>query len=263
MARLMTYNIRNGGDGGRLADVAAVVAAQQPDLLALQELRGFNRDAGRLMREFARAVAMRPFLARSWFGQPVAVLVGQSARVLAAGPIHRPFHHAAMRVVVGTDRGPLTVIGTHLYPYSPRRRRWEARWLARYADPDALVVLMGDLNSLDPATDHADRLAALPDRYRSRHVTRGRVDTSVIGGLVDAGFVDLYRYRTGGRDYTAPTTAGGGAEFDRMRLDYILATGPAADLARRWQVIDGGAAEHASDHYPVIADLALRVREGV
>ncbi|HLL65797.1 MAG TPA: endonuclease/exonuclease/phosphatase family protein [Micromonosporaceae bacterium] len=256
----MTYNIRTGGSGGRRSDIAAVITGQQPDVLALQELRGFDQSGGRLLRAFAVEIGMRPFLAGSWFGQPVAVLVRESARVLAAAPLRRPFHHAAMRVVVATDLGPLTVIGTHLWPYSPRRRRLEARWLAAHADPAAMVVLMGDLNSLDPGTDHTDQLRNLPLRFRSRHMVRGRIDTTVIERLTDAGFVDLSRLRAGGREYTAPTAGFDGAEFHRMRLDYIMATRAAADLAVSWRVVDDGdgPVDRASDHYPVLAELSVR-----
>jgi exodeoxyribonuclease-3 len=209
---------------------------------------------------------MRAFLTRSWCGgQPVAILVRNGSAVTAAGHVRRPFHHAAAEVTVDTDRGPLTVIGTHLYPFSGGRRLREARWLAARADPQRMVLLMGDLNSLDPWTVHADRLHALPPRHRSRHLLRaGGVDTRAVQALADAGFVDLYR-RAGSEpaalDYTAPTEHGGGHEFSRMRLDYILGTQPVARLVRTCRVISGGESETASDHYPVVADIDLTIGE--
>jgi exodeoxyribonuclease III len=265
---VMTYNIKNGGRPGRLDAVIRVITGIGPDILALQELEGFDRDGGRLMRRVTEATGMRAFLAGSWFGQPVAVLVGPVADVMSGGRVRRPFHHAAARVTVRTDRGPLTIIGTHLYPLSGWRRLWEARWLAALADPHRQVLLMGDLNSLDPWTDHAERLRRLAPRYRSRHLRRGgRVDTRAVRTLADAGFVDLChraaRQRAdrghdgGDRDYTAPTEHGNGEEFSRMRLDYILGTEPVARLARDCRVVSGGERETASDHYPVVAEFDL------
>jgi exodeoxyribonuclease III len=160
---VMTYNIKTGG-GERLDAITRVIAKQRPDILALQELRAFDRDGGRLMRRLTDRIGMHPFLARSWFAQPVAVLVREPAWVVSATPVRRPFHHAAERVVLNTNRGRLTVTGAHLYPYSGWRRQWEARWLAAHANRARLALVMGDLNTLDPWTDHTERLRRTPDR---------------------------------------------------------------------------------------------------
>jgi exodeoxyribonuclease III len=262
--RMLTYNIKTGGqdraDDRRLEQVIRVIDGQRPDVLALQELRDFTR-RGRLQR-VAEAVGMRAFLARSAFGQPVAVFVRPPGRLVQATPIRRPFHHAAARVVVDTDRGPLTIIGTHLNPYSGTWRLREARWLigqARSRADDPMAVLMGDLNSLDPWSDHAERIRRLPERHRGRHVLAGNpvaVDTRVLAALARAGFVDLFRHAGSGKDYTAPTALGGD-EFSGMRLDYILGTSSVAGLTRGCRVVDGGETELASDHYPVLAEIDL------
>jgi exodeoxyribonuclease-3 len=257
--RVMTYNIKTGGADGRLPAITAVVRREAPDVLACQELRGFDRRGGRRMRELAGAWGLMPFLARSWFGQPVAVLVRPPAVVEARSAVRWRLHHAAAAVTVRTDRGPLTVVSAHLNPFSAHRRLREARWLAgRFAGP-AMVLLAGDLNALDPATGHADRLARLPEIYRRRHVDRrGRPDTRAVAALQAAGFVDLWLGRGLQDDgLTAPTTRGGGREFSGMRLDYLLGTPAVAALVRDVRVVRGAESEHASDHYPVVAELDL------
>lgn len=261
MLRVMTYNIRTGGrdgpDPSRLDRIVEVIAEQRPDLLALQELRDFRRD-GR-MAAVAGALGMRAYLAREWFGQPVAVLVRPPGRVLRAAPVRRPFHHAAQRVVVATDAGPLTVIGTHLQPYAGGRRLREAGWLAAASRMNGLGLLMGDLNTLDPWVGHDERVRRLPAEYRRRHLRPGgsTVDTRAVAALDRAGYVDLFRLVGAGAPETAPTRHLGGAEFAGMRLDYVLATPAAAGLARRCVVVRGGTADRASDHYPVLAELDL------
>jgi endonuclease/exonuclease/phosphatase family metal-dependent hydrolase len=279
----MTYNIRNGGvdrgtgpDADRLDLLARVIRDQRPDLLALQELRDFDRD-GRLAR-FAERVGMSGRLARSWVGQPVAVLVRPPARVISARPVRRPFHHAALRLVVETDRGPLTVVGTHLRPYSGGWRRWEAGWLAAAAGGPAgrLALVLGDLNSLAPpagdgpapaagetpaaAREQAERVHRLAPQYRSRHLRADgvTVDTRAIARLYDAGFVDLFRRAgAGGVGLTVPTGLAG-AEFSAgLRVDYLLGTPAVADRALGCQVVRDGGADRASDHYPLVAELDL------
>ena len=262
MLRVMTWNIRTGGrdrDGTDRRDrMVSVVTAQRPDVLALQELRGLDRTLGGL----AERTGLVPYLARSCFGQPVAVLVRPSLRVLAAGRVRRPFHHAAALVRVATGAGPLTVFSTHLNPWSGARRRIEAGWLAaavRRAGGE-LALLAGDLNTLEPAVDHTARLAGLAAAYRRRHLRRdGRtVDTRAVARLLDGGLVDLWP-RSGGDGpggLTVPT-GHGGAEFAGMRLDYLLATPPLADRLVAVRVIRDAAADTASDHYPVLAELDL------
>jgi exodeoxyribonuclease III len=261
--RLMTWNVKTGGvdRGGRdrLPAIAAVIGRERPDILALQELRDFDRYGGRRMRELADTIGMTAHLAGSIFGQPVAALVRSPLRIAGRAAVRWRLHHAAAVVVVPTDAGPLTVVSTHLDPVSPDRRMREAGWLAaRYSSRAGLVVLAGDLNGLDPGGDHADELARLPAGYRRRHLAAdGTADTRAIAAFAARGFADLWPAVGKGDGRTAPTTAGGGAEFSGMRLDYVLATAALAGRARGGYVVRGGDAEHASDHYPLVMDLDL------
>jgi exodeoxyribonuclease III len=256
--RVMTWNIKSGG-AGRFGAIASVIEHEFPHVLALQELHGFDTRGGRRLVELADDIGMTPYLARSAFGQPVAVLVRPPLRIARHAAVRWRLHHAAAVAIVPTGRGPLTVVSTHLNPFSPERRMREARWLAaRYRSARRMVVLAGDLNALDPGTDHAGEVARLPALYRRRHTdAAGAVDTRAIAAFAAAGFVDLWPRVGTGDGRTAPTSEGGGAEFSGMRLDYVLATAPAAHLARVGHVARGGPAEHASDHYPVVIDFDL------
>ncbi|GAA0798761.1 endonuclease/exonuclease/phosphatase family protein [Spirilliplanes yamanashiensis] len=255
--RVMTWNIKTGG-GTRLPAITSVLREAAPDLLALQELRDFHR--GTALAELSGALGMDAVLARSAFGQPVAVLVRRPAAILRRRTVRWRLHHAAASATVRTSGGDLTLVSTHLNPFNPRRRAREATWLAAtVARPRGLLVLAGDLNALAPGADHTDRLARLPALYRRRHLTAGGdPDTSTIAALTAAGFTDLWP--AGADDaagLTAPTTRGGGREFSGMRLDYLLATPAVAAARRGCAVLRGGDTEHASDHYPVVADLDL------
>ncbi|MEV4702188.1 endonuclease/exonuclease/phosphatase family protein [Actinoplanes sp. NPDC049316] len=256
---LLTWNIKTGGGGGRLDGIVALLARRRPDVVALQELRDFQRHDGQRMREVAAALGMEPFLAPSVFGQPVAVLVRPPLTIAGRSAVRWRLHHAAAAVTVPTGAGPLTVVSTHLNPFRAYRRLREARWLAhRYRGP--LTVITGDLNSLDPHTAHSERLARLPALYRRRHLGRdGRPDTRAIAAFAEAGFVDLWRSAGSGDGLTVPTTRGGGHEFSNagMRLDYLLARPELASRARDARVVRGDEAEWASDHYPLRVELDL------
>jgi endonuclease/exonuclease/phosphatase family metal-dependent hydrolase len=187
----------------------------------------------------------------------------------------------------GGGGGPLTVLGAHLCPYSGARRLREARRLARVADAARPVLLLGDLNSLDPWTDHTATLARLPRRYRARHLRRGwsgdtaagdtpaaeapagnapagnapAVDTRAVAALERAGLTDLYRLAGSGPPATAPTGYAG-AEFSGMRLDYALGSRSLAPAVRDCHAVTGGAAHTASDHYPIVVTMDLRAGPG-
>nr|BFE61932.1 hypothetical protein GCM10020063_064580 [Dactylosporangium thailandense] len=244
---LMTYNIKLGG-AGRLEQIGRVIAAQSPDVVAVQELRG-EPDLGAL-------TGMRPVVARSWRGQPVGLLVARHLRVLGAGRIARPFFHAAAWVRVATPLGPLTLVSAHLCPYWGRVRLAEAGWLAAFLRRRGEGVLLGDLNTLDPWDSHEARLSALAPQYRRRHLVRGRPDVRATALLARRGLVDLFRRCGSGAGWTVPTSGGGGAEFTRMRLDYLWATPASAARFTECRVVTGAAAESGSDHYPVVARAA-------
>ncbi|MEU7869257.1 endonuclease/exonuclease/phosphatase family protein [Dactylosporangium sp. NPDC049140] len=244
---LMTYNIRNGGTG-RLPAIGRVIAGQAPDVVALQELRG-EPALGAL-------TGMRQIVARSWRGQPVGLLVSRRLRVLGAGRVPRPFFHAAAWVRVATPLGPLTLVSAHLFPYWGSVRRAEAGWLAGFLRRQGEGVLLGDLNTLDPWGEHAARLEELPLRYRRRHLDRGKPDVRATALLARRGLVDLFLRCGHGQAWTVPTTGVGGAEFTRLRLDYLWATPGGAARFSDCRVVTGGEAESGSDHYPLVARAA-------
>jgi exodeoxyribonuclease-3 len=254
--KVLTWNIKTGG-GTRTAAILTVLRRERPDLLALQELRDFDRHGHKRIHEVAEVLGMTAHLAPSAFGQPVAILARPPLRLTRTRAVRWRLHHAAASAMVATDAGPLTVVSTHLNPFSPYRRMREARWLAaRYASRRRLVLLAGDLNALDAGTDHTATLSELAGLYRRRHLAAdGTPDTRAMAAFLAAGFTDLWR--GDGEPHTAPTTQGGGREFSGMRIDYLLASAPLAARAHGARVIRGDETEYASDHYPVAVELDL------
>ncbi|HWS38347.1 MAG TPA: endonuclease/exonuclease/phosphatase family protein [Actinoplanes sp.] len=291
--RLMTWNIKHGG-GDRLPAIIQVIRDQRPDILCLQELLNHRRSSRRRLQELAGATGMTAHTAPSALAQPVAVLVRSSLEILHRSSVTWRLHHAAAEVVVRTEVGPLTVVSTHLNPFSPYRRYREARWLAarhrkarwpaaghgetrqpvaghgethrpaaghgvagRPRTAGGLVVIAGDMNGLDPRGDHEQELAALPSLYRQRHLAPdGTADTRAIAAFHEEGYTDLWHTVGEGDGRTVPTDYAG-REFGAVRLDYMMASPALAARAERlWSVRDETTAT-ASDHYPVRADVDL------
>jgi exodeoxyribonuclease-3 len=255
--RLMTWNIKNGG-GDRLPEIIRVIRREQPDVLCLQELQHFQRYGQRRLREVSESTGMTAHLARSVLAQPVAVLVRPPLRIVHRTSVSWRLHHAAAVAVVETPAGPLTAVSAHLNPFSPYRRYREARWLAaRYGGAGRMVLVAGDMNGLDPDGDHVATLDAVHSLYRKRHTgPDGSPDTRAVAAFRQAGFTDLWQAVGEGDGRTVPTGFAG-REFGAMRLDYLLAGAPLAARAERSWVVRDEVTGHASDHYPVRADIDI------
>jgi len=161
---VMTYNVHHGvGLDGRLSleRIAAVIAAQDPDIVALQELDVARRRTGRVDQPARLAELLRM---QHHFHPTVEVAREQyGTAVLSRWPMHKirsgllPTLHgrrlenrAAIWVVVEVDGHPVQVVSTHLgLLRAERRLQAEALlgpdWLS-HPDCAAPRLLCGDLN---------------------------------------------------------------------------------------------------------------------
>jgi endonuclease/exonuclease/phosphatase family metal-dependent hydrolase len=242
--RCLTYNIRHArGLDGRIAPerIAAVVAACEADIVALQEV-----DCGRVRTggldqaaEIARILGMRHHfhpaleLAGERYGD--AILTRLPSRLVKAGPLpghpRRPYLEARGALWVEVEAGVqrLQVINTHL-GLSGRERIVQAEallgpdWLGSPACR-APLVLLGDLNATPLSRAYRRLAARLTD---ARHLA---ADPAGAGRA------------------TFPT------RWPALRLDHVF-VGAGVGVARL-RVIRGGLARIASDHLPLLAEIEI------
>jgi endonuclease/exonuclease/phosphatase family metal-dependent hydrolase len=245
MVRLLTYNVHRCVGTDRRLDVgrvAEVIAAQSPDIVALQEL-----DVGRARTggvDQAHRIAQRLGMAfhfnaafkveEEQFGD--AILTVLPERLVKAGPI--PGHpripqlepRGAVWVEIETADGVLSVINTHL-GLVPREQRIQAAALAggdwaRGAAPGAPLVLVGDMNA-------TPRSAA----YRI-----------LAAGLAEARRAAPFSHRAP----TFPST------FPVLAIDHVFASETVVIDAVRTPL--DPLSRLASDHLPLVVDLSLARR---
>lgn len=239
----MTYNIRAclGMDGVRSIDrVAAVISAERPDVVALQEVDlkrsrsgGVDQAAAIAERTDMHWVAGASMEQEGWYGNAVLSRVPIVPVLHDALPQHgrgEPRSAMWVRIELPAPLGEVDLINTHLSFRWRERMRQIADllgegWLAsgRAGKDGGKLILCGDLNcSLGSWT--CRRLAGSPLRLRDVHTvlkTRSRA--------------------------TWPTRR------PWRRLDHILVS--RALGVRAAGVHRSAAARLASDHYPVIADV--------
>ncbi|MFI5895906.1 endonuclease/exonuclease/phosphatase family protein [Actinoplanes sp. NPDC051513] len=214
-----------------------MIRRESPDLVALQELRGFDR---RRIATLADSLGMTAHLAPSVFGQAVAVLARPPLLPRRRESVTWRLHHAAAAVTVG----PLTVVSTHLNANSGYRRMREATWLAHRFARRGLVLIAGDMNALSG-------FVSTPST--GRFSVGSRSDPRAIAAFEKAGLVDLWTVAGAGSGLTVPTEVGD--PFDPMRLDYVFGTPAVAEAVREVRVLRGGEIEYASDHRPVLVEF--------
>lgn len=250
--RLMTYNILDGGQE-RLPVLLEVIRAAAPDVLALQECRGFE-DAELLARCEAE-LGMRALLALGNSDNHVALLA-RDATWRAQRVLREGMAHAAAIATLELRGETIAVAAVHLDAYDALARCAEIERIIPELPRGLPAAVMGDFNAVSPHDVGRMHPADWPERYRTRHnVTDAAIDTRALAAIEAAGFVDLAASCTPAPAFTRPTQLVGDRDVPALRLDYLFATPQLARRLERVLVIDDARTQRASDHLPVLADI--------
>ena len=263
--RVMAYNLFEGGfgGGGRQLDlIASVLRAARPDVLALCEAHGLEDP--RRFTDFAAAVGLRGIVAPAASGFHLALMARPPHSVVAFAAADvgglNPVGAGCVRV---RGLGDLDVIVAHLDYRSALARQHEVESICGAISSDRPCLVLGDLNALSHRDELTRRdLLALPLHHVERHVDEvGDVQCGATRRLEAAGFVDAWKAihpdSPAADGWTVPTALPMPPHFGGMRIDYVFAS---AMLAPRLLACDPwreSPAERASDHYPVVAQVAL------
>ena len=252
--RLVSYNILDGGEG-RAEALAEVIEAQRPDIVALVEADSaavVERIAGRLKMEFVMAAGRRhgaAILAR-W---PILESVNHSL-------LHEEFSDCVLEATLGAPLGvEWTLAAVHLHPRArvedeERRIREIDRILELFAvhrKENRPHVLAGDFNANSPIQ------TIEPDKCKPRTrediaANGGELPRAAIQKLLDAGYIDSLQALHGS---AAGRMGSFTTQHPGQRVDYIFTHGIGPERLTEARIEQGRAAEFASDHFPVIAEI--------
>ena len=242
--RILSYNIRHGGTG-REGKLATVIQAAKPDVVVLQEAT-----RPRVVEALAHDTGLPHWGSRR----------GDSLGYLSRVPLDhvqwrkpRVSRHAFIEIVPAG--GEWRIVGVHLSAvhaaWTEHRRRYELRalLLAIQQHQHGPHVLVGDFNTLAPG-ELLD-FTRLPPRLRTLvWLSGGRVRFRTIQGVLDAGYIDAFRWLQPDLiGYTFPTSD------PHVRLDYLFVPKPCIERVSRCQVFSANHVLEASDHFPLIAEL--------
>lgn len=274
-ARLVTYNTLTGGidsDGSewRRQQQIEFLASLNADVIALQELRGWDEGGWWRLWALANALGMVPLppvLSTRGRGNHLALLYRpQTIRIedYESDAARGAFYHGLGRARLHIREHPLlTVLFTHLCFLGGAERYAEAQWLTGYGDSyegdPQRVVLLGDLNTIGPH-DVEPEWSRIPANLRSRHChltaggSFGDTDRRAIQLLALAGFHDPFDVL----GEKPPRTVGYWSPAEQVdhRSDFILANWHVVDQIAAATVHDTETTRALSDHLPVVLDLA-------
>ena len=245
MLRLLSYNIRHGGVG-RVEAIAAVSRACRPDVVLLQEAT---------RPDVVRALADETGL--SEHGSHRGRSLGFLSRVPIAKAVwRRPLlsRHAFLELTLADP--DVHLVGVHLSAlhasWTEQRRLMELASLLRTvkARQPGFHVLAGDFNTLAPG-ELLD-VRRLPARLRPLvWLSGGSIRWKTVAAVLAAGYADAWR---------ALNPEGDGSTFPtwgrHLRLDYVFAPAAAIGRIARCEVVNGVETAKASDHHPLLAEIA-------
>jgi endonuclease/exonuclease/phosphatase family metal-dependent hydrolase len=244
MFRILTYNVHRCVGGDRRLDVrrvADVIAAEAPDIVALQEVDvGRARTGGTdQAHDLARRLGMVSRFNAAFqveeeqFGD--AILTARPERLIRAAPlpgyprIPRLEPRGALWVAIDLGAGQeVQVINTHL-GLVPREQQLQAAalagedWLGAKARRDPLILL-GDFNATPRTLVHRTLAGRLDDAHALRGESRTRLATFP-------------------------------ASLPMLRIDHVFVS--AGVRAASLRVVTSALARAASDHLPLVMDFEL------
>jgi exodeoxyribonuclease-3 len=255
--RVATWNVN--GLRARQGLLAHWLAARQPDVVALQELKLTD---DQFPRDELEALGYRAAVhgEKSWNG--VAILARKPLEEVRAG---LPGSDHGARLITARIEG-VSVTSVYCpngksvsHPDFPRKLAFfdalAAHWAANHP-PGEPALLCGDFNLCPAALDSWNEPAFRGTIFHTEE-ERTRFQT-----LLAAGLVDLFRARNPELQAFTWWDYRGGAFHKRegLRIDLVLATQPVLDrvssveIDRDYRKKQGGFI--ASDHAPVIVDLS-------
>lgn len=253
--RLLTYNIREGGTG-RVAELAQVIMAADPDFVALQEARD-----PRVVERIAQLAGFR------FWGSRADHSTGFLSRAPVLSHAWRQFprmRHPMLEVVLAEDLPRVFVVHLRAWfsNWSERHRARELRGvldgiraqLAREHDAFAFHLIAGDFNALAP--DEPFDSSPMPRWIRGMVWLNGRdIARTTIGLIRSSGYVDAWR------TLHADLQAHPGYTFPvwhpHVRLDYVFTPADYASRLVSCEVRRVPKVVHtASDHFPLFVEIA-------
>jgi exodeoxyribonuclease-3 len=251
--RIASYNLFEGAQD-TFPQLIKLAVEEDFDILALQEVNGWQEDDFAKAKDFAKAANM-PYFAFADSNTRFKLATFSKTPILGTDAHSEGFWHAALETQVAYDGAELTIFNTHLNPRSEEDREGEAKKLLGLVDLGKSVLITGDLNSLSSADHYPDGLYYELKKRGISKFGKEAIKLAVTDELVTAGLVDVAA-RLGTAETTVPTDFNTDKNHEvPLRLDYMFATTSLLSTVKDLRVIKSPQTNAISDHYPIVLEL--------
>jgi endonuclease/exonuclease/phosphatase family metal-dependent hydrolase len=269
--RIMTYNIWNGFDWGndatRKANCINLIKSKKPDILALQELCGYDEQQ---LKEDALSWGHQYVQILKTEGYPTALTSNKPIQVKERA-IESFWHGLLHCETYGID-----FFVVHLSPSDSDIRLDEARQITKKIKElnNDFYIILGDFNAQSPidaswVEKNQDLKAKYTPTKKEKHANLrlGEFDYAVISEFLACPSVDVCLGKINLQEgYTFPTPALLGKYNNtsqtivqnRVRIDYILASPALAKYCREATIFNQKETHMLSDHYPILAEFIIK-----
>lgn len=268
--KVISYNIWNGFEWGkdsqRREKLVKWMKAQNPDVVALQELCDYTKeklleDAKNWGHSYAEILKTS--------GYPVGITSKEPIEVKER--ILEGMHHGALHC----KTADIDFMVVHFSPFSYKKRRQEAEIvltrLSKIAKTQNKYIVLGDFNAVSPFDadlykDEGGRLKAMQESESKhdhvRNLFQGQLEYGVMSAFLSFPLIDVVQKHTLGLDQriSSPTQVfeedkGEGRHPNSKRIDYILISPSIEPGCTNAQVLNMEETFYLSDHYPVLAEF--------
>lgn len=261
--KLISYNVYWGmrqDSTENKSKFAEWIKAQDPDILALQEMNGFTQ---RKLQEFAES-----------YGHSYAILVKEPepdggisfpVAITSKYPIvnvQRVVDNMIHGLIVAEIEGHHYMI-THFHPFSAVKRGHEIDLMLatiKSKSPQNKWLVMGDLNSVSPLDKEEYDNGLVLNHIRedmkkkphNQNLINNELDYTVQQKVLDAGFTDAFKFYHPRFEASAPTKLFYDQSKFPLRYDYLYVSGNMKDDLVKCEIIKDEFTDIYSDHYPVL-----------
>ena len=252
--KLMTYNILGGWED-RIDLIIETVLEESPDYLVINEANSFVPDVSGHLERLTDATELSYAVAAP-SGEDTFHVLLFSEKPFEYTQFLTPLVRAGAFAMIDTAFGQITIVGTHLTPFTEQERLTEIRSILKAVETHPNTIIMGDLNALSPHDDYSHLTwEEMNTIQREKFTTDQQLRYDTIRCIEEAGFVDAAVLRDANHLPTSPTAITHDIAHADMRLDYIFVSQPLAESVIDYRVVKDENTEIASDHYPVVVEL--------